>query len=81
MTEKRDNSGVLFKSDRKEQDNHSAYTGSCTIDGKEYWINAWVKDGAKGKFFSFAFKPKDAAKAKPKQDAFEDRMADDGIPF
>lgn len=53
------NSGALFKNDRKEKESHPGYTGTVNIEGKEYWISAWVKDGAKGKFFSLAFKPKD----------------------
>lgn len=57
--EQRDNSGVVFKNDRKEKDNHPDYTGNAMIDGREYWISAWLKDGQKGKFFSFAFKPKE----------------------
>lgn len=77
MSDKRDNSGILFKNDRKEQPNHSDYQGECIIDGKPYFMNAWIKDGKKGKFMSFAFKPKQARQ----QSAQEDRTDDDRIPF
>ena len=59
--ELRDNSGSLFKNDRKESDTHADYNGTVMIDGTTYWINAWVKDGGKGKFFSLSFKPKQQA--------------------
>jgi hypothetical protein len=58
--EQRDNSGSLFRNDRKEQENHPDHTGSAKIGGREYYISAWVKEGRNGgkRFFSLSFKPK-----------------------
>lgn len=66
MTEKRDYSGILFKNDRKTQPNHPDYTGNCTINGVDHFMDAWIKDGAKGKFMSFSFKVKEVQNGKPK---------------
>jgi len=59
--EQRDNSGSVFKNDRKEKDSHPDRQGTCMIDGKEYWISGWVKTSAKGDWLSLAFKPKEKA--------------------
>ena len=59
MSEQRDNSGILGKNLRREKDTHPTHSGQCTIDGKPFWISAWVKEGRDGsRFFSLAFKPK-----------------------
>lgn len=52
------NRGALFKNTRKEQPNHADYNGTINIDGAEYYLNAWVKEGKNGKFFSLSIKPK-----------------------
>ena len=50
---------ALFRNDRKEKETHPDYTGTINVDGVEYFLNAWLKDGKKGKFFSGSIKRKD----------------------
>ena len=69
--EQRDNSGILFKNDRKAKEAQPDYQGECKIGGKKYNMAAWLKDGKKGKFMSFSFTEK--------ANATEDVDAD--IPF
>lgn len=51
----RDNSGSIFKNNRKEKENQPDYTGKALIDGKEKAVSMWVKEGKNGKFFSVSF--------------------------
>lgn len=51
--------GSLFKNTKKEKDTHADYQGSCLINGVEYWVNGWKKEGKNGAWMSLAFKAKD----------------------
>lgn len=50
--ETKENGGVIFKNDKKTQDNHPDYTGKINVDGVEKRIALWVKQGRAGEFFS-----------------------------
>jgi len=50
------NRGVLFKNDRKENEKHPDYRGTINVDGHDFEISAWIKDGKKGKFMSLSVK-------------------------
>ena len=78
--EKRDNSGVLFRSDKKENDRAPDYKGNITVDGQDYWLSAWIKEGKSGKFMGLAVSPKEDYQSKqaPKKAGFEDS---DDMPF
>lgn len=70
----RELSGSLFKNEKKTEEKHPQMQGSCLIEGVEYWVSAWTKEGAKGRWQSLAFKRKDAKPASIEQ-------MDDDIPF
>ncbi len=56
------NSGALFKNDRKETANHPDYTGSITIEGVEYWLSSWIKpmkNDASQRYMSIAVRRKE----------------------
>ena len=59
------NRGVLFKNDRQTKETQPGYTGSLNVDGVEYFLDAWLKEGQKGKFFSVSVKRKDKQAAAP----------------
>jgi hypothetical protein len=83
VSERRDNSGTLGANQRKEKDTHPTHTGQCLIEGKPYWISAWVKEGTNGRFFSLSFKPKEAQTEQRRAQAPVTDSAgfDDDIPF
>jgi hypothetical protein len=75
----KDMSGTLGKNDRKSKDTHPDYSGSCVVDGTDYWISGWIKESARGKFFSLSFKQKDVVQQAERTVAKPE--FDDELPF
>jgi hypothetical protein len=72
------NSGALFCNHDKTDPKHADYSGSLSVEGVgEFWLNGWIKEGAKGKFLRLSVKPKQKA-VEPKRASVE---LDDEIPF
>lgn len=58
--EKPDNSGALFRNDRKETDKQPDYTGEAKIEGVEYRLSAWLNESKNGKkYMGLKMTPKD----------------------
>ena len=54
--EQRNNSGSLFKNDRKNNERQPDYNGNAIINGKTMRISAWIKKSQNGTtFMSLAF--------------------------
>lgn len=86
--EQRDNTGSLFKNEKKEKDTHPDYRGECLVDGVAMYMDAWIKTADSGrKWMSFSFKRKGAKPEPPpraRDDAARARKTsdfDDDAPF
>lgn len=85
MSEQYDNTNrwVLFKNDRKDRDTLPDYSGTINVDGVDYYLDAWLKEGKKGKFFSGKVKRKDAPRESGRSAPPPGRQPDpfDDTPF
>jgi hypothetical protein len=59
-----ENRGALFSNrDKKRDDKDPDYTGKLNVGGREFWLNAWLKESKAGqKYLSISVKRKDEAK-------------------
>jgi hypothetical protein len=57
------NTFVLFKNDKGDNPKRPDYTGNANVDGIEFRISGWIREGANGKFISGSVQMKEAAKS------------------
>ena len=56
--EMKDNTGSLFRNEKKETDNHPDHTGQIKIVGVEYWVSAGINESKSGqKTFGMKLNP------------------------
>ena len=53
--EQKNNSGSLFRNDKKLTEKQPDYNGTVKVDGKDYKLAAWIKESKSGqKYFSLS---------------------------
>lgn len=74
----------LRKNQDRKHDKSPEYRGSINVDGKEYWLAAWINKNEDGtSYFSGKVTAKDAAQspAKPPASLGAALNGDDDLPF
>ena len=87
MPTNKNNSGALFKEEKKSE-KHPDYKGDCLVNGQKMYISAWINTAESGKKYmglSFTAPSTDAnyskdATATPKPE-FSKPQANDDLPF
>jgi hypothetical protein len=71
-TKRTDNHGSLSRNKKKEKETHPTHKGSCTIEGREYWISAYVNESRDTgeKYFKLYFEQK-----KPREESAAETVA------
>ena len=81
--ETKNNSGAIFKNDKKQKETHPDYKGKINVEGKDFEVALWLKESAKGmKYFSVAI----SEPYVPEQQVQPERArsgdsVDDDLPF
>ena len=78
------NRGILGKNNKKEKETQPEYSGSINVDGTDYWLSGWIKEGKDGKFFSLSVRPKQETPRQSSEPTRKAKPADDfdnDVPF
>lgn len=70
----RTNTFVLFVNDQKDDERSPDRSGTLNVDGVEYFMDGWIKQGKSGPFLSWRIKKKkqQAAPARGRSNADEE---------
>jgi uncharacterized protein (DUF736 family) len=88
--EQKNNTGAIFKNDKKTADNQPDYRGKINVEGKELEISLWVRTAQSGvKYMSAAIKEPYVAPApvpvlqntSDKIKSAADELFEDDLPF
>ena len=61
------NRGLLSRNDKQGNESRPDYRGSINVDGRDYWISGWLREGREGtklagqRYMSLSVQPKDAS--------------------
>ena len=67
--QQKDNTGVIFKNDKRNGENDPNGKGTIMVDGVEYWLSAWTNTDKNGnKYQKVSVQPKEAKAYTPKQE-------------
>ncbi len=82
------NRGQIWKNDRKESERHPDFKGSLNVEGKDYWVSAWLRSAEanpRAPSLRFSITAKDEVQAEGIKDAkaaiTPDVDMNDDIPF
>lgn len=60
-----DNTGALFRNERKAHDREPDFSGKLNVDGREFRVCAWTRDSRNGvRYLRLAVRPKNEADAR-----------------
>ena len=87
------NSGMMARNENRKTDKHPEFSGSINVEGRDYWLSAWVNEGKPGgkmegkKYFSIKLNPKEqrstpgSAPSRMERPSYGSDNFDDDIPF